>query len=67
MTESEITQVQQQLKQAGVTIDQVEQQAIAKGKARVLKLESIRTQKVTMTDILSARPDVLEWWMKIET
>jgi hypothetical protein len=38
---------------------------LAKGKARVLKLESIRTQKVTMTDILSARPDVLEWWMKI--
>jgi hypothetical protein len=38
---------------------------LAKGKARVLKLESIRTQKVTMTDILSGRPDVLEWWMKI--
>ena len=38
---------------------------LAKGKARVLKLESIRTQKTTMTDILSQRPDVLEWWMKI--
>jgi hypothetical protein len=38
---------------------------LAKGKARVLKLEQIRTQKVTMTDILSARPQVLEWWMKI--
>jgi len=38
---------------------------LVKGKARVLKLESIRTQKVTMTDILGARPDVLEWWMKI--
>ena len=38
---------------------------LAKGKARVLKLESIRTQKVTMTEILSSRPAVLEWWMKI--
>lgn len=39
--------------------------AIAKGKARVLKLEQIRTQSVTMTDILSRRKDVLEWWMQI--
>jgi hypothetical protein len=38
---------------------------LAKGKARVLQLEQIRTQKVTMTDILGQRPDVLEWWMKI--
>ena len=42
-------------------------QAIAKGKARVLQLENIRTQKITMTDILSQRKDVLEWWMNIET
>ena len=41
-------------------------QGIARGKARVLKLESIRTQQVTMTDILSQRPDVLKWWMEIE-
>ena len=41
------------------------QAALAKGKARVLKLEQIRTQKVTMTDILSSRPEVAEWWMKI--
>ena len=40
--------------------------AIARGKARVLKLERIRTQSLTMTDILSHRPDVLEWWMRIE-
>jgi hypothetical protein len=40
--------------------------ALARGKARVLKLEQIRTQKVTMTDILSQRKDVLEWWMNIE-
>jgi hypothetical protein len=41
--------------------------AIARGKARVLKLEQIRTQSVTMTDILGARPDVLKWWMQIES
>jgi hypothetical protein len=35
------------------------------GKARVLQLEKIRTQSVTMTDILGSRPEVLEWWMKI--
>lgn len=40
--------------------------AIARGKARVLKLEQIRTQSITMTDILGARPDVLKWWMSIE-
>jgi hypothetical protein len=39
---------------------------VAKGKARVLKLEQIRTQPITMTDILSRRPDVLEWWMNIK-
>jgi hypothetical protein len=41
------------------------QAGLSKGKARVLRLEQIRTQKVTMTDILGSRPDVLEWWMKI--
>jgi hypothetical protein len=41
------------------------QAALAKGKARVLQLEQIRSQRVTMTDILGARPEVLEWWMKI--
>jgi hypothetical protein len=40
-------------------------ESIVKGKQRILKLEQIRTQKVTMTDILSTRPEVLEWWMKI--
>ena len=38
---------------------------LAKGKARVLKLESIRTQKITMAEILSARPAVKEWWDQI--
>jgi hypothetical protein len=32
------------------------QSALAQGRARMLKLEQIRTQKITMTDILSARP-----------
>jgi hypothetical protein len=41
------------------------QAGLSKGKARVLRLEQIRTQSVTMTDILGARPEVLEWWMKI--
>jgi hypothetical protein len=40
--------------------------AIARGKARVLKLEQIRTQSITMTDILANRPEVLKWWMNIE-
>ena len=39
--------------------------ALAKGKARVLQLESIRTQKITMAEILSARPAVKEWWDQI--
>jgi hypothetical protein len=39
--------------------------ALAKGKARVLKLESIRTQPITMTEILAQRPAVLEWWNQI--
>ena len=43
------------------------QAGLAKGKARVLRLEQIRTQAVTMTDILGSRPAVLEWWNKIET
>jgi hypothetical protein len=38
---------------------------LVKGKARVLKLEQIRTQSVTMTDILGQRPEVLKWWNQI--
>jgi hypothetical protein len=41
------------------------QAGLSKGKARVLQLEQIRTQSVTMSDILGSRPEVLEWWMKI--
>ena len=39
--------------------------AIAKGKARMLQLERIRGDTYTMQDILSARPEVLEWWNQI--
>ena len=38
---------------------------LVKGKARILKLEQIRTQSVTMTDILGDRPEILKWWMQI--
>ena len=41
------------------------QAGLSQGKARVLRLEQIRTQSVTMTDILGSRPDVLKWWMQI--
>ena len=37
---------------------------LAKGCARVIQLEKIRTQKTTMTDILAARPAVLKWWIE---
>ena len=43
------------------------QKELAKGKQRVLHLESIRTQSITINEILSNRPDVLEWWNNIET
>lgn len=43
------------------------QEGLVKGKHRVLKLESIRDQKTTMSEILSARPEVLEWWNSIES
>jgi len=38
---------------------------LAKGRARVLKLESMREAKTDMRIILSARPSVLEWWDSI--
>jgi len=41
------------------------QAGLVRGKARVLQLERIRTQSVTMTDILGGCPDVLKWWMQI--
>jgi hypothetical protein len=38
---------------------------IARGKARVLQLESIRSQSITMDEILSKKADVYEWWNSI--
>jgi hypothetical protein len=40
-------------------------QGLASGRDRVLQLESIRKQKITMTEILAKRPAVLEWWNNI--
>ena len=40
-------------------------QGLANGRARVLQLERIRTQKITMEQILADRPAVLEWWNNI--
>lgn len=40
--------------------------ALIQGKQRILKLEQIRTQSITMTDILAQRSDVLKWWNEIE-
>ena len=39
--------------------------ALVKGKARILKLESIRNQSVTMDEILKQRKDVYDWWQSI--
>jgi hypothetical protein len=36
--------------------------ALSKGKARVLKLESIRPCATTMQQILSTRPEIREWF-----
>ena len=38
---------------------------LAKGKDRVLKLESIRTSPTSMEAILSSRPNVARWWNEI--
>ena len=40
-------------------------QGLASGRDRVLQLESIRTQRITMEQILADRPAVLEWWNNI--
>jgi hypothetical protein len=40
---------------------------IRRGKQRVLLIESIRTQQITMHDILARRPEVLKWWNQIES
>ena len=40
--------------------------AIKQGKARLLKLESIRTQPTTLAEILSNRPVIKKWWDSID-
>jgi hypothetical protein len=42
------------------------QTALAKGKRRVLQLESIRQDKLTLADILLERRQVYEWWQNID-
>ena len=41
------------------------QLGLAQGKRRVLKLESIRTASTNMAQILSADPEILQWWNQI--
>jgi hypothetical protein len=38
---------------------------LIKGKQRIERLEQIRKDTYTMTDILAQRPEVLEWWNSI--
>lgn len=40
---------------------------LARGKARVLQLESIRAAPTCMADILSADPAILAWWNQIDS
>ena len=39
---------------------------LRKGKSRIERLEQIRNDSYTMRDILSTKPEVLEWWNSIE-
>jgi hypothetical protein len=39
--------------------------SILKGKLRLLQLESIRKDKLTIEKILSARDEILKWWSQI--
>jgi len=41
------------------------QQGLAKGKARMLQLESIRENKITLEDIFGLRKDVYDWYRSI--
>jgi len=42
------------------------QQGLAKGKQRMLKLESIRACNTSMSQILQQRPQVHDWWKSID-
>ena len=41
------------------------EQALVKGKRRILQLEQIRNDKLTLRDILSNKQSILEWWDSI--
>jgi hypothetical protein len=41
------------------------QAALSQGKARVLKLESIRTSMTSMSTILNSKPEIARWWNEI--
>jgi hypothetical protein len=43
------------------------QSALAQGKSRMLQLESIRQDKLTLADILSERREVYEWYQSINS
>lgn len=38
------------------------QQGLSRGKQRIIKLEQIRNQKITMSEILANRRQIKEWW-----
>lgn len=40
---------------------------LAKGKKRVLKLEEIRKDQYTFSDIVAADPEISEWWKNVKT
>ena len=40
--------------------------ALAKGRVRMLELENIRKSSTSMAEILSERPDALEWWNQLD-
>jgi len=43
-----------------------QQEALARGKRRVLQLESIRRDELTLADILLERREVYEWYQSID-
>jgi hypothetical protein len=67
-TESGMQQVLHQLKSRATFEEQWPDQyraGLAKGKSRILQLESIRESAVDMQTILSARPEIVKWWNEI--
>jgi hypothetical protein len=42
------------------------QKGLYNGKKRILHLEKIRTQSITLEEILAQKPELLKWWNQIE-